>query len=73
MGDCLMHLYRFTVTTPDGSTLSIVAKDNKQARDKAWARLYIGPFLSYGPERLNVKQMERVDGRLLFPDYLAGG
>lgn len=73
MGDWLMHLYRFTVTTPDGATLSIVAKNNKQAREKAWERLYIGPFLSYGPERLKVKQMERVDGRLLFPDYISGG
>lgn len=75
----MMNLYRFNVTTPDGATLSIVAKDNKQAKDKAWLRLYTGPFLSYGPGNLKVTRRERVDGpplvdgRLLFPEYLAGG
>lgn len=70
MGDWLMSIYRFNVTTPDGATLSIVAKDNKQARAKAWVRLYTGPFLSYGPGELRLKRLERVDGPPLADDTL---
>lgn len=57
-----MNLYRYNITNPDGRTLPIVAKNAKQAREKAWAR-FLGKaaFMHYGPSSLTVEKLEKVD------------
>lgn len=58
-----MNLYRYNITNPDGRTLPVVAKNAKQAREKAWHRLFGScQFLHYGPSSLTVEKLEKVNG-----------
>lgn len=61
-----MNLYRYNITNPDGRTIPMVAKNAKQAREKAWARFFgNAAFIHYGPASLTVEKMEKVNGPVL--------